>query len=245
MITLQDVLNDLSYGEFQHIKIGNFHPDEHDAEPDPRAYAQLTSHVNKALTVIFTRFSLREQEVLITLDDDITNYFLHPDYTVSTGTNPVLYLIDTVADPFQDNVAKIEEVYEVGGKDDGTDLLLNMNDVDDQYSVFNPRFNLIQIPDERGIDDDWEQLLVKYRALHPKIDYAYGMDPSTIELEIPEQFLEPLLFYVAGRYMATLPGQEGPSFFAKYQGLMEEINRRGLFPQSAPTNGRFNQKGFC
>ena len=63
MITLHDVLTDLSYGEFQHLKVGNFYPEQHDSEPDPRSYAQFTSHVNKGLTAIFSRFPLRFEEI--------------------------------------------------------------------------------------------------------------------------------------------------------------------------------------
>ena len=234
MITLNDVLTDLTYGEFQHLKVGNFHPQQHDSEPDPRAYAQLTRHVNKALTAIFTRFPLRWQEVDIQLSEEITDYLLHPDYTTSTGTAPVLYIMDTVMEPFQDNVAKIEEVYDEEGN------LLHMNDIDEPLSVFTPRNNLIQVP----WPNDFNMISVMYRALHPKIEYAYGMDPTTIELELPEQFMEPLLFYVAARYMATLPGQEGPSFYSKYNAQMEYLNAMGLYPQSEQSNSRFTRRGF-
>jgi hypothetical protein len=234
MITLYDALQALTYGEFQHLKVGNFFPDQHDSEPDPRAYAQLCSHVNMGLTAMFSRFPLRFEEIDVQLHEEITDYFLSTEYSSAVGTAPVKYIMDTVSEPFTGNVLKIEEVYEEDGD------RVPMNDVDEDLSVFTPRGNLVQVP----WPNDWITISVQYRANHPKINWQAGTDPSSIELEIEHQFFEPLLFYVASRMMSSNLTQEGATFWSKYQNRINFINDMGLYPQAELTDDRLQRRGF-
>lgn len=234
MITLYDILTDLTYGEFQHLKIGNLLTTEHESEPDTRAYAQFTSNLNKALTAIHTAFPLRFQEVDVQLNEEITDYYLTYAYASSNteSTKPVRYIMDTEMEPFEDNVLKIEEVYTEIGE------LCYLNDVEQELSVFSPQGNKIQVP----WPNDWNIISVQYRAGHPKIVYEYGMDPREIELEINEQFIEPLLFYVASRMQTGLP--DGVSFWSKYQNRVKTLKDEGVYPQAEQSNKRFENKGF-
>jgi hypothetical protein len=115
MITLDDVLRDLTYGEFSQLNLGNFLPDEHENEPDPKAYAQLCSWINLGLKAIYSEFWLATEEIEIQLYEAIGTYVISTDYSVTQGTQPTLYLIDSVSVPFTDNCLKIESVYDEEG----------------------------------------------------------------------------------------------------------------------------------
>jgi hypothetical protein len=234
MITLYDIMKDLTYGEFQHLNIGNLMPDTHQSEPDPRAYEQFVYQVNKALTAIHARFPLRWDEVELQLNEEVTDYFLREEYRQSDGTAPVLYIVDTVAEPFVNNVLKVEEVYD----EDGDEIPLN--DVDEDLSVFTPYADMVQVP----WPNDYNTISVQYRADHPKIEWAYGIDPETVNLEIQPHFIEPVLFYVAARIMAPLP-DGGTQFWQKYQNRINFINDQGLYPQAQISSAKFDNRGFC
>jgi len=236
MITLLDFLQDMSYGEFQHLSIGQFDPTSHDSEPDARSYAQFLSHLNKGLSALHGRFPLRFEEVDIQLHEEITDYFLDYEYASSnlTSSKPVLYIMDTVSEPFADNVLKIEEVFDEEGD------LLHMNDVDEDLSVFTPRNNLVQVP----WPNDWNMISVQYRADHPKLVYSAGLDPSAVELQIPRHMTEALQFYVAARMTNSLP-QEGATFWSKYRAAVEMLNMDGTYPQAEVGNSKLDDRGFA
>ena len=239
MITLQDIFIDLSTGEFQNLELGDFTMKDPDSEPDPRSYLQLIRHINLALTALHSEFLLRSEECYIQLYEEIALYTLDYRWAVSnvTGSEPTKYIVDTVADPFPDNLLKIEEIYDEEGN------LLRLNDPDDDLSIYTPRFNTIQVP----WPNDFNTLAVQYRADHPTINYTYGMDPSTVYLELPRQLREALLFYVAARVYAgiTTEKPEANDYYRKYIAKLEEVNRQGLYITTDQDNARFTEGGWC
>lgn len=240
MTTLHKILTDLTYGEFAQLKLGNFLPTEHESEPDPRAYAQLSSHINLALSAIYTRFPLAVDEVYVQLHEAIALYKLTYQYAESNtaSTEPVKYIMDTPENPFPDNILHIEEVYnEVGDQ-------LTLNDPEDELSVFTPKYNTVQVP----WPNDFNTIAVQYRAAHPEIIYAPGMDPKEIEVEIPEALHEALLFYVASRVLVGVTnndgGNAGNSYYQKYMNRINFVNDMGMYIQTEQTNQKFERRGF-
>lgn len=101
-ITLEQILRNMTYGEFSQLHLGNFLPGDHESEVDPKAYAQLISHVNTGLKAIYSRFLLSKQELTIVQDESILTYTLAYPFAVTEPTVPgetVRYILDTAGDP--------------------------------------------------------------------------------------------------------------------------------------------------
>ena len=245
MITLHDVLTDLTYGEFSQLNLGNFLPGEPESDPAPESYAQLSSWINKGLKAIYSTFWLASEEIEIQLYEEIGTYTLSYAFAVTNteGSEPVKYIVDSESVPFTDNVLKIESVYD----EEGNELPLNdHNAVDaagDPFSLYTPTYRDLQVP----WPNDLNTLAVQFRATHPKIEYASGMDPTAIEVVIPNGLDEALLWYVASRGFTSLGGDhvaEANNYYQLYTGRVAEIKNAGFFIQTEPTNARFSDNGW-
>ena len=240
MITLDELLRDLSYGEFSLLNIGNFLPDEHESDPDPKSYAQLSSWFNIALGNIYSEFLLASEELYITQIEEATTYTLSYEYAVSnTGsTKDPKYITDTVGNPFKDNILKIESVYDEEGNP------VALNNALDVESCYTPTYRTLQVPwpNEFGL------LTVQYRAGPAKIAYVSGMDPSTIDVAVPHSLREALLWYVASRGFAAMSdgqgGGQAAEYYQKYRSRVLDVRTQGLYIQTEADNNFFDTNGW-
>ncbi len=241
MTTLLDIFKDLTYGELASLKIGEMIPGEYQSEPDPTRYEQIITHVNLGLTEIYKRFFLLSREIYVELHQEISTYMLHSKYSLENTESAIAtserYIIDTAEEPFLDDVLKIEEVYdEVGVK-------LPMNDVEEALSIFTPSYRTFQVP----FPNDDITYAVQYRANHPKIIYAREMDPSLIDVAIPNSLHEALLYYIASRAFSSLGGDsgvEGNDYFQRFENSCNKVEEYGLEVQTEQTNWRFDTRGW-
>lgn len=240
MITLDDLLRDLTYGELSQLSMGNFLPDEHESEPDPKSYAQLSSWLNLGLKAIYAEFWLASAEIYIQQYEQIETYIISSEYAVSnvTSLQPIKYIIDTAENPFKDNLLKIESVFDEEGVE------LPINDITEDLSVHTPTYRSVQVP----YPNNDNMFAVQYRATHEKITYAPGMDPTAIEIAIPHPLHEALLWYVASRAFGSLGGDqgvEGNDYYQKYSNRIAQVRQQGLYIQTETTNWRFDQNGWA
>lgn len=239
MITLYDLLTDMTYGEFAQLDMGNFIQAEHESEPDPKSYRQLTSHINVALHGLYSEFFLAAEEIYIQQYEQIVSYILSSEYAVSNteSTQPIKWIDDSAENPFKDNILKIEEVYdELGNR-------LPLNDLNNPDSLFTPTFRTLQIPAPANTNIT----AVQYRATHPRISLTSSTDTRLIEIVIPPQLQEPLMFHIASRVFSSLrneDGAEGNDYYRKYQARLSDIRHQGLYVQPEATNRKFSDGGF-
>jgi len=238
-MTLLELMKDLTYGELAQFKIGNLLPGERDSEPDPTRYEQLISHINLGLLAIYKRFFLSSKEIYIQQYSQIATYVLSSKYaqTNIASAEPIKYIMDTVQNPFLDDVLKIEEVYDEEGNK------LPMNDVTEDLSVFTPNYRSVQVP----YPVDANTMAVQYRAAHPKIIYTRDINPAEIEVEVPNSLHEALLYYVASRYATSVGGDggnEGNTYFQKFEDSCNKVDEYGLEVQAEPGDWRFDQGGW-
>ena len=240
-MTLLDLLKDLTYGELAQYKIGNLIPGEHESEPDPTRYDQLTSAVNLGLKEIYKRFFLASREIYIQQHEEIATYVLSKRYAQTNTDSDIpiedRYIMDSVDKPFLDDTLKIEEVYDEEGN------IIPMNDITEELSVFTPTYRSVQIP----YPNDDNTMSIQYRACHAKITYVKGMDPEAIEIELPNSLHEALLYYVAGRFASSLggdQGQEGSDYYQKFKNSCDLVGKEGLEVQGEPGDWRFDQGGW-
>jgi hypothetical protein len=240
-MNLLELLQDLTYGELAALEMGKFIPGEPESQPDPTSYAQLTSHINLGLKEIYKRFFLLSREIYIELREETSIYMLHSKYA-QTNTDSLIpiedrYIMDTDADPFTDDCLKIEEVYDEAG------VHLPMNDINEETSIHTPSYRTIQVP----YPNDDITYAVQYRACNTKIEYTADMDPSMIDLPVPNSLHEALLYYVASRAYTSLGGDggiEGNDYFQRFENSCAKVSELGLEVQTEPVNWRFDENGW-
>jgi hypothetical protein len=236
-MNLLELLQDLTYGELSSLKIGQFIPGEPESQPDPTRYAQLTSWINLGLLEIYKRFFLSSREIYIELHEEIATYMLHSKYSVTSGTEDPLYIIDTVDAPFVNDCLKIEEVYDEEGNK------LPLNDMNDETSAFTPSYRTIQVP----YPNDDITYAVQYRASHPRIVYTIDMDPALIDLAVPNSLHEALLYYIASRAYRAMGGEStvtGHEYFQLFEASCAKVDELGLEVQTEQHNWRFDEYGW-
>ena len=245
---LQEIFNQLTYGELSQLSIGGGEA----GAIAPANYDRVLAHINLALTALYKRFPLKENRVMIELQPGRLTYPVHSKYAVNgrNSREPVRYIKDTVAEPFRDDIHKIERVYSSSG------LEFGLNDLEDPLSMHTPTATVLRVPANivtPPVDLD-EQLRtatleVVYRANHAIIvGDGVDLDPEAVEVELPYSHLEPLLYFVAARvHTPTGMSNEtnmGNTYAAKYEQSCMEIETRNLRVDNVSQPDRLTRNGW-
>ena len=231
---LQEVFDQLSAGEFSQLSIGGA-----DAGViDSTNYAKVLNHVNLGLAALYKRFNLKEGSLILQLQDEQTLYKLNSAYAVTgVGTEPIRYILDSVSDPFVDDIIKVEKVV--------TDLdePLVLNDASNPLSVTTPSQLTLRVP----LDVVGSKLTVVYRASHVKL-VATGLNPNTTEVTLPDTHLDALLLYIASRVHAPVGmGNEfnaSNGYYARYEQACAQLEGKGLQVDIGESNTRAQRGGW-
>jgi len=233
---LIDIFKDLTYGELQGLHIGNLIPDEQENEPDPRQYEQIISYLNLGLTELYKRFFLLSKEIYIQEYSQIATYLLHSDFALTNvdSVEDPKYIVDTDADPFVDNILKIEEVYDEEG------VKLPINDVNEELSVYTPTYRSVQIP----YPDDANTFSVQYRASCPPVIYTFSMDAELIDVPCPNSLREALLYFIGSRAHRGGNIEKSQAYWQMFKTSCADVKKEGLEVQVEPSNWRFDGRGW-
>lgn len=241
---LIDLFTDMTYGDLWNVFLGGFNPTHPESEPDPVKYAQLVAAVNAGLNQLYIEFFLRSEEHYIELNEAQTTYKLHSDYAQTNTASPIpiadRYIMDTATNPFQDNILKIEEVYDEDG------VKLPLNDVTEDLSCYTPAYNVIQVP----YPENDMTISVQFRATHPRIIYTGvgTFDPSAVEIELPNSLKDSLVYYVASKLMRPMGGErtvESDNYFQLFKDSINVIKTEGLEVQGETLGSKFEDRGWC
>lgn len=196
--------------------------------------------INEGLTRLHSRFFLRENAMMILLYDHITTYELSSKYSLTlnppVAPGQVSFILDTVAQPFVDDVLKVMHVYKHSGEE------LPLNDRNQSHSCFTPRNNVLIVnsPVEGSI------LSILYQAKHPRVSLD---DSGTNDIQIPDQLVGALDAYVAHSQYNSI-GSQDSSYRANEQYQMyENICSEFLLTDSggisnSTTNQVFQKNGW-
>jgi hypothetical protein len=235
---LSDIFEQLSYGELSQVFIGEGGPD---SEGVPKASRKkMLAHVRLGLTELHKRFLLKERTLNLSITAGKQTYVLDKAYAQSnTASSEENKYIQDAADPFQNDLFKVERVYDA----DGNELPLNI--LDDPESVQTPNYNTLVLPD----DYTGSTLKVVYRADHPPIDpYLVTAAPQIVEVNLPATHLEPLLLYVASRVMnpVGLSGEfhEGNNYAGKFEASCRRLEQSNFRVDSQGQNTRLERNGW-
>lgn len=193
----------------------------YDKFSDPDDLDMLMSNIRIALTTLYTRFPLIEKQVTIQRFPHISNYVLDRRYAVSNRESTELYryILDTLEDPFTNDVISIRSGY----TGDGREVMLN--DYSRPTNTFFVSGNTIQIPDTLYCG---ELAIFIYQANHPVIT------DENSPLLVPEYLLEALLAYVSSRMFGTRSDEaamkQAANYLGKYDAECEKVKEFNLIP---------------
>lgn len=240
--TLDEVIDDLSYGMLANLAIGNS-----GTGSIPLAQqAKITHHINRGLTKLHSRFVIYQRELFIRIQEGVTLYPLITEAGEShvdlDPTNPSMkYIIDNAAAPFPADVIRVLECWKTDPNDPDEIIEVPINDVEAKESVHTPATDVVQILD--GEAGDIYQFM--YQADHYKL--TPGMGNQIIYL--PEYLYEALEHYVAGRIFASMNGEEhrvrAADNMAAYQAAVQTAVDLDLIREvSTVTNTKLEMRGF-
>lgn len=229
---LQTVLDHLKTGEFFLENLGG----NDDDGVTSNNTEQLINYINLGLIDLYKHFNLSVKELHLKQYAQIQKYKIHSSKAISNTSNTDLkYIIDTVDDPFTDDILLITTVFDEKGCE------LPLNDSSKTNSVFTPKYNVLQIP----CPEDENTNVIIYRASPQLLKVTCDFNQ---EVDIPITFLEPLLLFVASRYKAARPSQESliesNNYMQKYISSINLIKSEGLFNSFKNTSTKLTDRGF-
>ena len=136
------------------------------------------------------------------------------------------------------DVLKIEEVYSEAG------TAFALNDPANEDSLYTPAYNVLQVPNPTN----GTQIAVLYRANHKPLPMKKGIDPMSIEVDIPDTLIEALMTYVVSRVMQSRGTAESISeanaYTQRYELLVQQLQMAGALSVDRPTNTRMRDNGW-
>jgi len=244
---LSDLFDQLTYGELSSINYGGV-DDEGITFED---FKRVVPHINLGLTELYKRFPLLLQEVIVRQYDQIQTYVLHSRFAVTNteSTETIKYIHDSVYQPFNDNILQIDRIFnEIGeelfnNESDPYIIYSSQSQTSNRYwSVSTPAFNTIQVP----YPEKNNSMSVIYKAGHDKIPIS-GIDPTQVEVKIPPNLEEALLFYIAARAYTSMGGDNikiGMAYTQKFEQSIMKVKELGLYNQDVAVNQRLEVNGW-
>ncbi len=215
MYTLQEIFDYLSYGEFYQLAIGGADVME---GIQPEQYLRIIPQINMALTAIHQKLPVSDKQLILRTREGQSHYQLNSKYALSKNDPTVTfkYIMDTAAEPFSDDILRIDGVFASNG------CALPLNDFNNDLSLFVSAYDTLQIP----FAADNQSYFITYRANHPRIPVNVS-NPSMVSIRIPDILLEPLLLYISSRIHGSRPTEEAQSMsitmLGKYNVLVNDI----------------------
>jgi len=228
-----ELLSKLAVGELSNLSMA----DEENGTIAEASQAKVIRYTNDALVKLYSRFILLEKSLLVQMIEGVTNYYLLKRFAQSRcgcdETDPI-YIIDAL-EPFEEDLIKILEVKNECGE------TMTLNDLNDDCSLFTPRFNMLQVPSpiNGGV------LGISYQAKHRKLE------PGVLEAQIwlPEVLEVAMISYVAGQVYSHMNGvdnsNKGTEYMSKYERECQMVIDRDLVNNTPTTSSNvFQSRGW-
>jgi hypothetical protein len=228
---LQEIFDQLATSEFSKLNLGGGSA----GAIQPADYGKVVNHINLGLMALHSRFQLREGRAVLTLSDGVKNYLL-------TGNDPAVLLVDENGGTFQGDLLKLEEVTTLDGEP------FSLNEKNNPFSMSTPTSTTLRLPDQWKDGVVASKLALIYRAAHPQLVATGGMDPESMEVDLPYSYLWALLLFVASRAHTpvgmTNEFHAGNSYYAKYEAACQDLMAQNLQIDHNHSNDRFYSNGW-
>ena len=182
---------------------------------------QVIALLNLALIEVYGKFSILQEEQVINVIENVTRYSLQGN------SQKVLqvFMRNLESDPLLGNDSYQE---------------VPVNDVNCDESVFTPQPHLLHIPNpEKGRVYSVMQVVTPPYITKSNID--------SVDMNIPEQFLEPILYYAAYRAYKSMNGDQQTEIGSHLQTYMQactEVYKKGLAQTPIMTNLKLTERGY-
>lgn len=238
-MNLTELFRTLSVGELSSLSMGS---DPLTGDPSGTISSswqqKIVLKANDGLLRLYSRFLLKESDLVFEQKEGQTIYPMRLKYAVSQAVNYPdatwdFFIQDSDAVPFQDDVIKILAAYDI--------CEVVLDDPEDCHSWFRPQVNVLQIPDPVA----GKVSSILYQARHPELNYTdLGQ-----EIELPDCLHEALRAYIAWKVLSDNGTQEN---LARAQGHQQSFETICLEAQAmslvttpdTQTNTRFHKRGF-
>lgn len=234
-MTLTDLLKNLANNELSNLGLVNFETNFIQDNFIPK----VVNSINVALSEIYNEFFLKEETIIIELQESKVEYILTSEHNIQPNqpSDYDHYIYKPYNDTFKDDIIKITEVALNTGK------ALPLNNKDISYSVLTPSYNVLQVP----LDIDELELAIKYKANH--IMFDYDRDPNQ-RLELPLIYLPLLTNHVAYQIHATMNSQlniaNSQNYLSKYMLAKKTLINSGIsLVDDCIDNDKFIKNGWC
>jgi hypothetical protein len=209
---------------FTHLSSGElsqlFVGESGDIDIDSRK--KIASSVELGLIELYKEFLIKENTEAVTLTEGITDYVL-----AST------------------DVVKVERIKDSMGRE------VSLNNLNDPCSFTFTEYNSFSIGDNYLSNQDLESEMVSvtYRAAHPKLDMLLvGAYPAGIDIELPSQYLNALLMFIAARVHTPVgmspENQTGNEYLMKYKAAVAELNIHNIRQDRVSDSSNFHRNGW-
>jgi hypothetical protein len=241
---LRELFDHLAFSELSQLNVvdpnTNFIKEEH--------YDKVLFSIKLALTALHTRFPLKEETMVLQLQNGVYRYNLHNSYALSTNING--YIVDSETNPYKNTLIKVERIL--------SDSLYEyaLNNESETYSIHTPNLSTLDVPADivdKSVDlpecVKTDKLKLVYRANHYDLPIGFnGYDADKVEVDLPYVYVEALLYYVASRLhnpMGLVNEFNGGNNYAmKYERACAELEKHNVYVDQLNGNARLFRNGW-
>ena len=217
---LKEIFNQLTFGEFSQLNLGGAASGGITEEN----YAAVVAHINMGVTALHTRFLLREGAADLSLVSGQVDYLLPED---------CLKLLEVVAP---------------------SGIPLPLNNRGAVLSCMTPSASLLRVPAAvveklDSLPDYFKTDILQLRYQQAPLPLAvddFGIDPETVDVELPYTHLQALLMFIAARLysLGEISGQPLAynAYYARYEAECAQLIQAGM---SVSQQAQFNRLRAC
>lgn len=155
---------------------------------------QILEYTKQALKTISTEVPLIKKQFDLTFEVDTNTYLLN-DGTLS-------FMDDTV-DPFSiEDFVGFLDLFDSNG---------SRHTINTNGHIVTPTYNSIRFTTDK-ITELGEKVRIRYHSMYPEIT-------SASEIDIPPQYVEPLMLFIASLYMSHMNGKDSSKKGSDYYGM--------------------------
>jgi hypothetical protein len=185
--------------------------------------------INLALVALYSRFTIKTQEIILALGGDNTEFKLD-------GTDSRVTVGNVVYNPaVHGGVMSILGAYE----EDGSSI--SLNNEKDPFSVFTPSYDTVQVP----VNTTGQYISIVFKC-NPKFITVTDSVSDPI-IPIPLVLLEPLLHYIGYRAHGSVDGNintENNTHYMRYEASCQAIERLGSMTADDVSSQDISVKGY-
>ena len=239
MILLSEIFDNLAFGEFTNLAIGQSVDDSITAA----AYPKIVSAVNMGLREIYKRFLLKKKEFNLHQQSGVTIYYLRTDQLGDVGNmDDETYIAEAAVDPFGEDFIRILEAHDELG-----DVVHINNPKYPDTGIFTQTYDTIKMANH----DPLAIITITYQASYPKIIINESFDPALVKLYIPDFIENALYTFIASRLFKGKTGKaaEGENrpvntYLYQFEAACAKLDELGLAEETEDNYNTFQDRGW-